>query len=1354
MKIQVLLDIGSAEGWSELRSDVAAARSLVDRQSFGDVSVRGHHTPLHTARNGEVVVALIERQADVHARTTFGVTPLHLACDALAAAALVEAGAAVNASAVNHRTPLHAAAARRYGSEEIATVLLDAGANPNAADKYRERPLHLAHDPGTTRLLVSRDAQINAADVRGRTALHAVAQASAMAERAARDARPEKPPRAEGLAAMRQSGKLFTGDAVQSQHLDLINTLLDLGAAIDCRTKDGDTAAHLACRLGARETAERLGATSEEFDELSVSASEKAAAEQAAREKAAAKKAAAERAAAQKAADQKAVAAAKARAEAQAKAKEKAEAEAKAKAKAEAEAEAKAKAKKAESAQKAYEVGEEVEVFSRSNNKWFVAKVTGVNAAGVDVTYSDAEGPLNKTLEPGSEHLRKLNAKQDGASKGGQKTAYKVGEQVEVFSRSNNKWFVAKVTGVSAAGVDVEYSDAEGPLNKTLEADSEHLRKLPSKPEAKKEAAQPAQPAKDEAKTPAATNESTRVVVDDDVALPTAESSEDGDIDRDVAELAHQACQAERIRENLELQRRTARLRGMPDLDWNAGLEHEPLQVFASQTFQIHGSGIITTQAYLWPSKQQMRGRHLFVDFEGGGLRVAILSESGAPVTPFTLSNCTPIRCNNGRENAFGEAVWWRSAGGIDGMDLSDLINTVGDGRSFGMRLQFEIDNGCLFGVYLAEAIPRTTDVSVPASMRNPEGRHLAFDVDGVTYTARVPEKCRAGDSFKAALPPRAARRGPSGHGIVLSAPLQEPSALAHWGMLPLPSMDIVRQLVGLGFKEPLSKRAAAMTAGGGIAAASKWAQAARGGTAAHLQAAPPPLAAGRWRLDSCLAPRNPNRSGHLVLVHTTELVELGLVEEGIGRVVGLCVRQGNNVGGKQPGISGAQGAGGPAAAPKAVATDKEGGIVCTARMGIDSVWYDWVCSFGDVFCRRYAAELGFPAFTGPDLLQPSVQIEYHPTSEDGTGGSAVVLEVGDEVLVKIRLHKLPGIREWPGGAPGKENRIQWSNPGEDGRVDDASTAPALSEGWLGQEEDTPAKLTVWSPFFDGRSFTSKGAGRTTPGTTASAAEDVAADAVAMGVTGPSGATPSTEMPSSSVCADVRAAQSCTALVAGEYHWGARGAGTSGRGSWLVRVLEDGRLELRYGASDAPAWGATFGVLLSPDGDVRFVDGDGRVDSLHSVSAESALQSKADAVQISPSVAGGLAQQSTGSNTAAVAKELAALSSALAKATKPASKAKPKPKPKPAPKAKAPTYARRSARAISEKLAHEKAALETAKAAVAFFSLGAKRHTGVQEEGPAGVQGVDSRSRGGAGGGLRELIQGHQEDRSAPFRWG
>ena len=71
--------------------------------------------------------------------------------------------------------------------------------------------------------------------------------------------------------------------------------------------------------------------------------------------------------------------------------------------------------------------------------------------------------------------------KQDKAEPAKEK-GYKVGEEVEVYSRSNDKWFKGKVTGVDSRleTVDLEYSDAEGPLNKTLESDSEHLRKLPS----------------------------------------------------------------------------------------------------------------------------------------------------------------------------------------------------------------------------------------------------------------------------------------------------------------------------------------------------------------------------------------------------------------------------------------------------------------------------------------------------------------------------------------------------------------------------------------------------------------------------------------------------------------------------------------------------------------------------------------------------------------------------------------------------------------------------------------------------------------------------------------------------------
>ena len=224
---------------------------------------------------------------------------------------------------------------------------------------------------------------------------------------------------------------------------------------------------------------------------------------------------------------------------------------------------------------------------------------------------------------------------------------------------------------------------------------------------------------------------------------------------------------------------------------------------------------------------------------------------------------------------------------------------------------------------------------------------------------------------------------------------------------MQLPSMDIVRELVRLGFEEPVSKRAAAETAGGGLTAASKWAQQVRGGVISSLCAAPPPLAAGRWRLDSCLAPLDPNRSGYLLLAHTTEPLELALVEEGIGRVVGMCVRGGNKTLDKTTKADEKK--------PTTTAAGKTGadGIVCTARMRVNSQWFDWASSFSDVFCRRYAAELAQPTFCDNKDHVPSVQIERHTVNGVNL---PVMLETGDEVLLKIRLQKLPSSRDWPTG--------------------------------------------------------------------------------------------------------------------------------------------------------------------------------------------------------------------------------------------------------------------------------------------------------------------------------------------------
>jgi len=95
---------------------------------------------------------------------------------------LIEAGADVNAADPSKRTPLHLAVDRNL--PEIASKLLEAGAKPNEWDKAGWTPLHNAAAKNrleVAKVLVSGGADVDALSERGGTPLHEAA-ASADAE--------------------------------------------------------------------------------------------------------------------------------------------------------------------------------------------------------------------------------------------------------------------------------------------------------------------------------------------------------------------------------------------------------------------------------------------------------------------------------------------------------------------------------------------------------------------------------------------------------------------------------------------------------------------------------------------------------------------------------------------------------------------------------------------------------------------------------------------------------------------------------------------------------------------------------------------------------------------------------------------------------------------------------------------------------------------------------------------------------------------------------------------------------------------------------------------------------------------
>ena len=150
--------------------------ALVDRGA--DVGARNvyQRTPLHEAcirGSMDLAMALVDRGADIHSRNVIQSTPLHHACingNMELAMALVDRGANIDARNVNQCTPLHAACAK--GDMELAMALIDWGADVDARDAKQKIPLHYASAKGDMELamtLVKKGANIYAVNNFGDT---------------------------------------------------------------------------------------------------------------------------------------------------------------------------------------------------------------------------------------------------------------------------------------------------------------------------------------------------------------------------------------------------------------------------------------------------------------------------------------------------------------------------------------------------------------------------------------------------------------------------------------------------------------------------------------------------------------------------------------------------------------------------------------------------------------------------------------------------------------------------------------------------------------------------------------------------------------------------------------------------------------------------------------------------------------------------------------------------------------------------------------------------------------------------------------------------------------------------------
>ncbi len=256
--------------WALTRVSDSTAKKLLQTLD------QGHNTPLHTALRAKpsaeqlaLVRDLLRYDASlVHEKNLTGITPLHLAVrwnNPELVNLLLDLGADPNAADEKHATPLHESVASH--AEHVITALVDHRADVTCRDHKSRGLMHWlaywARDAtyeGTPLLklflALNPAPALAQGDHRGRTPLHYLAWHGTHDVTLLKTLWDNLPPHARD--AQDVNGQTALHLASERDHVALVALLLDLGATPDATDARGRTALHVAARHGHVHVIEQL----------------------------------------------------------------------------------------------------------------------------------------------------------------------------------------------------------------------------------------------------------------------------------------------------------------------------------------------------------------------------------------------------------------------------------------------------------------------------------------------------------------------------------------------------------------------------------------------------------------------------------------------------------------------------------------------------------------------------------------------------------------------------------------------------------------------------------------------------------------------------------------------------------------------------------------------------------------------------------------------------------------------------------------------------------------------------------------------------------------------------------------